>query len=573
MHYKFSVQQPNERYLKIECTAQIPTSEFVLVKLPVWRPGRYELGNFARNIIGWEVSDGHNPLMYKKINSSCWNVKTAGVKEITISYKYFSNQLDAGGCYVDEHQIYINPIHCCVYLDELMNEKCTVELEKNKFKHTATSLKPLSVILFEAENFHELVDSPIISSDLLKHYAYKLNNTNFHIWIQGHYFPGAEKLIHDFKSFSEIQLHMMKSFPFDEYHFMIQATPHTFYHGVEHLKSTVLAIGPAASLNTSALYNELIGVASHELFHAWNIKTIRPVEMLPYDYAKENFAETGFVYEGATTYYGDLFLFRNGFFSVDEYFNELNIRINKHLNNPGRFNYSVAQSSFDTWLDGYVPGVPGRKTSIYDEGCLIALMLDFLIRRHSNLMYSLDDVFRTLYFDYGKKNKGYSSADVQLIAEQFAGRSLQLFFSDVVFSATSYESLLHEILDFAGLQLIEKPAALFFEKYFGFKTENTVNGLRITSMLPNSPATKAGLSVTDEIVALNGLKVIPSVLNSLNAETLKEITLAVFTNSTLKTVVLKPDDNYYFSTWHVQHQPKNTEEQVLFFNQWKSGLP
>src|SRR6185369_4870034 len=115
----------------------------------------------------------------------------------------------------------------------------------------------------------------------------------------------------------------------------------------------------------------------------------------PYDYTQENYSRLGYVAEGVTTYYGDLFLARSGVFNLDEYFEELNQRINKHLNNYGRFNMSVAQASFDTWLDGYVPGIPHRKTSIYDEGCLIALMTDLLIRRHTKNKKSLDDVMQT----------------------------------------------------------------------------------------------------------------------------------------------------------------------------------
>ncbi|OQA07850.1 MAG: hypothetical protein BWY67_01627 [Bacteroidetes bacterium ADurb.Bin397] len=106
---------------------------------------------------------------------------------------------------------------------------------------------------------------------------------------------------------------------------------------------------------------------------------------------------------------------------------EYSIRVQKHMDNPGRFNYAVAESSFDTWLDGYVPGVPGRKTSIYDEGCLLAWMLDFMIRNATNSVKSLDDVMCILYQEYAQKNKGYSGNDFQKIAEQVAGTGFDDF--------------------------------------------------------------------------------------------------------------------------------------------------
>ena len=135
-----------------------------------------------------------------------------------------------------------------------------------------------------------------------------------------------------------------------------------------------------------AVYPDLLGVSSHELYHTWNVKAIRPIELFPYDFTKENYSELGYLCEGVTTYMGDLFLFKSNVFSEEEYFNELNQQLQKHFDNPGRFNYSVAASSFDTWLDGYVPGVPNRKVSIYTEGCLIALVCDLMIIHHSKKM-------------------------------------------------------------------------------------------------------------------------------------------------------------------------------------------
>src|SRR5271169_6174527 len=119
---------------------------------------------------------------------------------------------------------------------------------------------------------------------------------------------------------------MMKEFPFSEYHFHIQLLPVKFHHGVEHLNSTVLTLGPGYKLMDEDLYTDSIGVASHELFHAWNIKSIRPIEMMPYDYTKENYTRLGFVAEGVTTYYGDLFLLRCGVYNLKQYFIEMNVR-------------------------------------------------------------------------------------------------------------------------------------------------------------------------------------------------------------------------------------------------------
>ncbi len=569
MHYKFSLPNPGSHYIHIEFAIDVTDKEFTFVKLPAWRPGRYELGNFAKNIQHFKPYDETgNELAFNKTTKDCWQVETKNSKQLIIKYKYFANQLDAGACYADATQLYINPVHCCVYVDNKSNEKCVLEFQVDKSFKVATSLRKTASLTFEAINFNELVDSPCICSPSLKHLQYESGNVAFHIWIQGDFIPEENKLVNDFRSFTDVQLSAMGSFPFDEYHFLIQATPHAFYHGVEHLKNTVLAIGPAVSLHRKDLYNELLGVASHELFHAWNIKTIRPVEMMPYDYTKENYAETGYVYEGITTYYGDLFLKQCGFFTDAEYLNEISIRINKHLNNEGRFNHSVAQSSFDTWLDGYVPGVPGRKTSIYDEGSLIALMLDFLIRKDSSLKYSLDDVMKKLYEDFGKTGIGYSSVDFQSVAEFFMGRSLKDFFEGIVYKAVSYRSLFEELISFAGLSLEERFSPKMNERFLGFVLEEAPALPKVLSIATTSPAFETGLSLGDELISVNGYKADRRLDDILKLNKKEVIEVDVFSQQKQKTLQMRRGDKSYFSIYSIKNYEKKSAEQEKFYNSW-----
>ncbi len=571
MHYRFSISHAASHFVDIELTMQISGNE-TLLKLPVWRPGRYEEGNFAKNIRNFKVQDNNGKeVKWRKVSKSAWLLQTSKRDTIKINYQYYCNQLDAGACFVNDEQIYINPIHCCFYTDNNRGNVCTVEIVNN-FSSVATSLTPIEKNIFSAKNYDELVDSPFIASDALKHYGYTVADCRFHIWIQGNYKPDIEKLIKDFKSFTEVQLNMMKSIPVKDYHFLIQAVPHAFYHGVEHLASTVLVIGPSANLNDSVLYNELLGVASHELFHVWNIKTIRPVEMQPYNYDSPNYAETGFVYEGATTYYGDLFLARCGYFSEEEYFNELNIRINKHLSNEGRFNYSVAQSSFDTWLDGYVPGIPGRKTSIYDEGSLVSLMLDFLIRKYSDGKNSLDDVFVELYSAFGRKEIGYTSADYLRIASEKAGRSLETFFNDIIYNACSYQSLLEEVLLFAGLALEEIPSKKYAERYFGFKTNDSAAIPEVMNVATGSPAFENGLAVGDLIIGVNGWKADKNYNVHINQIEGHQTSFLISRGSRIKTIEMMPTLKNYFSTWKVKHISVKNSVQEQFFNQWAKNL-
>ena len=158
-------------------------------------------------------------------------------------------------------------------------------------------------------------------------------------------------------------------------------------------------------------YEDLLGVCSHELYHTWNIKSIRPKEMLPYDYTKENYFRTGFVAEGVTTYMGDLMLYNSEVFNWEEFAKTQNQNLERHLTNYGRYNLSIADSGFDNWLDGYKIGAPDRKVSIYPDGALCMLMVDLEIIKYTNGKYSLHTVMKDLYHDVALNKKGYSESD------------------------------------------------------------------------------------------------------------------------------------------------------------------
>ncbi len=573
MKYTLSIPNPSTRYVEIEFTIDNIETSTLQLQLPSWRPGRYELGNFAKNIQRWNVFDAKgNALKFFKTTKDNWKVETNGVKSIVVKYNYYAAQADAGACWLDEQMLYINPVHCMLYVPERIHEACMVQLDVPSDWKIACGLK-LNKQELHAANFHELVDSPFISSPTLQHKSYVVNEIPFHIWIQGDCKPDWEKIIKDFKAFTEVQLQMMKTFPAKDYHFLLLILPYRFYHGVEHTNSTVLALGPGYALMKDDLYNDLMGVASHELFHAWNIKTIRPHDMLPYNYAAENYSRLGWVYEGYTTYYGDLFLARSGFFSIKDYFAEINMRLQKHFDNYGRFNLSVSDSSYDTWLDGYVPGIPNRKTSIYDEGSLIALMFDLFIRKNSGYKNSLDDVMRSLYTDFALKNRGYTEQDIKTLVDYFATKPSDEIFDRYINATQPYESYLQELLTDFGCYISKTNSPLSFEDQLGFKilAEGTI--LKVSAIAPESPAAKAGLSKDDELICVNDFKVENNLDDLIRFASGNEMRLEVFTQKKKRTLFLKPTDATFYHRYKVAFINDATAEQQKHFNQWTSLNP
>jgi predicted metalloprotease with PDZ domain len=570
MKYKISAPNPVSHFIDIELIVDEIDREEIFFQLPSWRPGRYELGNFAKNIQRWHASDQNgNSLPFKKITKDCWKVKTAGSSSVHIRYNYFAFQLDAGACFLDEDQLYINPVHCCLYVPEKIHEPCFIEFDLPANYQFATSLIKLTDGSLKSEDYNELVDSPVIASALLRHNSYSVNDVNFHIWFNGSCKPDWERILTDFRNFTIEQIEMMGGFPVKEYHFLVQVMPSKFYHGVEHLKSTVLALGPGHRIMTDSMYVDFIGVASHELFHSWNVKTIRPAEMMPYDYTKENYSRLGFVYEGVTTYYGDLFLVRSRVYTVEQFLLEINGRVQKHFDNYGRFNLSVADSSFDTWLDGYAQGIPDRKTSIYDEGCLVALMTDLMIRKKTSHEHSLDDVMRSLYNDFGKKKTGYTEHDYISVVEHVMGESVADFFIDYVYGNDPYEKQLSALLHHAGCDLQKLPASEYYEGHFGFKTMLESGVTRVSAVAPNSIADKAGLGKGDEIIAINEIKVEGN-LNELSRYFMDEaISLTLFTpQKKLKDIALAIGNESYYHTYKIIRREAATPEQKQFFRRW-----
>jgi predicted metalloprotease with PDZ domain len=315
----------------------------------------------------------------------------------------------------------------------------------------------------------------------------------------------------------------------------------------------------------------VLGVSCHELFHAWNIKTIRPVEMQPYDYTKENYARTGYVYEGFTTYYGDKLLLGSNVFSNNQYFATLQERLVKHFHNYGRYNLSVADSSWETWLDGYVPGAPYRKTNIYDEGNLLALMLDVKIMSATSNQKRLRDVCVLLYERFGKKNKGYSESDIIELVNEVSGLDLSHFFKTFVYTANDFEQPLKETFDYLGIDFIKENSAHSCEHYFGFKVAESGLFSKVSLVAPYSPAWKAGLFAGDEIMSINGIMLknnFPQWLHYFINE--PEIQLTVNSGEQLKTIVLQKDKkgNTYFFNPVLRLKADASDETKANFEIW-----
>ncbi len=463
MHsYFISFPDPSKSLLEIEFQIDRIRTNTIEIQLPAWRPGRYELQNFSKNILFIKAfSSNELPLEIQKISKERWIVKTEGEHEIKIKYAYYAKQMDAGGSWIDEKMMYINFINCLLYVERRINESCKVNLNLPENYKIASGLdfENNSAI---ADDFYHLTDSPIIASSNIKQIQYPVEGIEFNIWIQGDFKIDDEKWKEDFKKFSDVQSKMMDGFPFKTYHFLIVLLPYKFYHGVEHRNSTVIVIGNEVDennnlLNFDSIYKkDILGICSHELFHIWNICRIRPKEMLPYDLTKENYFNTGYIAEGITTYFGDLFLVRSGLWNSDEYLQELSHTFNRHFNTSNHAHQSLIESSIDLWVDGYSNGIPNKKVSIYHKGSLVAFILDIKIRKATGNKKTLDDVMRTMWKNFGQTSIGYLHNDYINIIADLTGFEAALDYEKIcIFGNSSLFEKLKEALDYVGCEIIK----------------------------------------------------------------------------------------------------------------------
>ena len=571
IHYHVSYENPLTFYLQIQLTLDVAADATapLELQLPAWRPGRYELQNFAQKLQKVIIEDTTTGklLPYRKLTKDRWEIPNAAGRTIRVRYNFYAHQMDAGGSWLDETQLYLNPVQALMYAEGRQLEACELTLALPEGWQVACGLPQTAPNVLSAKNFDQLADSPLIASPTLTHQEYKAGGLPFHVWVQGEAELNWPKLLADFKAFSEEQLTLFGGFPVSDYHFLNQFLPYKHYHGVEHNNSTVITLGPAELVMSEGLYKELLGVSCHELFHTWNIKSIRPAEMQPYDYSRENYFRTCFIAEGITTYYGEYLLTRSHVRTPAQYFEELNVVLRKHYEDAGGENGSLADASMDLWLDGYKSGVPDRKVSVYHKGALVAMLLDLTLRQLSGHARSLDDVMRRLYEEFGKTDIGYTENDYTRIVNEVAGRNMHAYFDKFIYGTAPLAEPLAKVLLTVGCQLMMGESASASEDIFGFRTVVKNERTEVTAIWPNSPAA-AALTVDDEIVAVNGRRVDMNLQNLLNSGA-SAYEVSVFRQNRLLTVSLAATPGVHFGQRYVVDKLATADAaQQRGFQQW-----
>ena len=422
------------------------------IALPSWTPGWYTIRPYASNVMRLEARAGGQRLALRAIDKQTYRIETQGHNSLTIDYDYFANNLAVNGAELTEQRGFFLGTNLFFYVPgHTTDTPSTLTFEIPETWRIATGLKRgAGRNVYEARNFDQLADAPTILGDFDQYTTTALGKPiQIVVDPKGQVTEENAAKLKDYVSrVIASQGRMFGGLPYDEYWVM--------YVGggrgggaLEHENSTNVMM-PAMPADPRFV----VGVTSHEHFHVWNVKRIRPAGLWPYDYSKEQYVRELWVAEGITSYYGDLHARRAGLITTEDYLRGLANNVRALQANEARQWVSVSDASTVTWLTYGGGGNYGRfSVDYYGKGELIGMMLDLEIRAATGNARSLDDLMRDLFVNHYQKGRGYTNEDVEAIATKLAGRGFKEFFANYV---TGTEELDYNAsLKHAGLRLVE----------------------------------------------------------------------------------------------------------------------
>lgn len=531
--YRIGASRPEAHLFEVELTVVNPAPDGQRLTLPNWIPGSYMIRDFSRHVgtVRGTDSDGR-PVAVRKLAKSEWQCDP--VKgPLILTYEVYAWDLSVRGAHLDQTHGFFNGTSVFLAVAGQEQEPHEVSIEQPAGVvgwRVATSLPrlgaaPLGFGTYHAESYDALIDHPV-EMGTFTHATFTACGVEHEVAITGRHRTDIDRLVRDLERICTAQIRFFgEPAPFSRYVFLVTAVG-SGYGGLEHRSSTALLCSrddlPAAGepeANPGDRYRTFLGLCSHEYFHSWNVKRIKPAVFMPYDLRAETHTSLLWAFEGITSYYDDLFLVRAGLICPQAYLELLAQQITRHLRTPGRFRQSVSESSLDAWSKYYRQdeNSPNAIVSYYVKGALVALSLDLLLRQKSGDRMSLDTLMRRLWREFGQAGVGVSDGDIQRLATELCGDPLETFWRNALEGTDELplEGLLAERGVQWSLRAAEgasdaggKPAGDGAAKpSLGIKVQQAEGGAQLQFVFAEGPAQRAGLSAGDLVIAVDGLRV------------------------------------------------------------------
>ena len=516
LHYQ--IEFDDYRQHLIHVTLRFLANPTQVLSLPTWIPGSYLIREFSKHIESVKAYDeAGRQLQINKFEKNKWRLYNTDHELITVEYDVYAYDLSVRGAYVDQTRLYVNPACICLGLQDQEESAIEVEVflpEELKHFQIATGLESRSLVkgryTLKANNYAQLIDAPFELADQTR-FSFEANGIPHEFVVSGQHTMNAARMKQDLEKICSTEISMFGSAPFENYTFMTMATGNS-YGGLEHPNSTSLISPrddfPKANepVEPSADYQRFLGLCSHEYFHSWLVKFIRPENFANYDLDQESYTSLLWIFEGFTSYYDDLILYRSGVISQASYLKLLKGQIDRYLQNPGRFIQSVSESSFDAWIKFYRQDENSNNagTSYYNKGCLVALSLDLGLRLRGS---SLDALMRRLY-ENTQKGMQVNERTIVELCNELTGDNWIEQINHLI--NTTDELPLDQLFPEFGLSYsLQNEKAL----PFGLKVAEKAEGVIIQQARRDGVGAKAGLSANDVIIAIDGLKASEKLLN------------------------------------------------------------
>jgi len=474
--------------------------------LPVWRAGRYRIFDFAGGVVSFEAvtADGV-PLPWVKVNKTTWRISTGEARDgVTVRYRVYAHEFHLRTRGLNDEHAFVDGKAVFMYAPAYRSLPVRLTIDPYPGWHvtTAHQHEPGMETTFSAADYDRLVDDPF-EIGTQRDIAFEVDGVPHLLSFSRPVRCDMEQLVSDVRQIVRMNRTFWGDLPYERYVFIFHVAPGSG-GGTEHMHSSVMGVAPRP-FGVLDPCSSLLGLISHEFFHTWNVKRLRPRGMDPYDWTGESYIRELWIAEGATSYMHNLLRLREGLTSIESHFRGLAAAAAEERSRPGNRVQSLTECSFDAWIKasrGREQAV-NFETNYYARGAQVCLIMDLELRRLSANAASFGDLLRQLYRRFPVGSGGYTVEDVEEAAVELAGEEMSGFFNRYVHGTEDlpWESALSS----AGLVLIPRDSVP--KPWFGLKTRQEGTRLFAQEVYSGSPAYRAGVNVGDELIAVDGHKV------------------------------------------------------------------
>ncbi|MFN8061186.1 MAG: PDZ domain-containing protein [Vicinamibacterales bacterium] len=572
VRYTLRFPAPHTHYVEVE--ARVPTDGRPRVELmmPIWTPGSYLAREYARHVesVAARSADGR-PLAVRKSRKNRWTVDTAGVPTFVLTYRVYGREMTVRNNWIERDLAILNgaPTFITLASDRRRPHDVTVLVPRD----WPTVVTPLDDARdgaphhYVAPDYDTLVDSPIVAGSPRVD-VFEVSGKRHYLVTEGaEGMFDADRAVRDVERIVRAAERLWGSLPYDRYVFFNMLTGPG--GGLEH-KASTLMMSDRWQTGTRAGYLGWLSLVSHEYFHAWNVKRLRPVELGPFDYENEVYTTSLWEAEGFTDYYADLVIRRAGLSSDDELLAAVGDQIRQLQTTPGRQLQSAADASYDAWIKQYRPDENSPNTSIsyYVKGAVLAFVLDARIRTSTNGARTLDDGLRLAYQRFSGE-RGYTREELARTMSEVADADLGPWFATAVDSTREIDY--DETLKWLGLRFKTAPDAPA-AAWLGLTTRVDAGRLLVSQVVRGTPAHDAGFNVDDELLAIGELRVTaeqwPARLRHYRPGQTVSVLVARRDKLTRLEVTLAVEPG---TTWSLEIAPDATDAQKARLRAWMTG--